>query len=158
LIRGLESRYKGGADVSLEEPEEGRAAAMVAAEAAEEAGVGGEAAPALADERRTGEGGGLRREAEEDLAEEVVVFKRRLHRRRAGAADGGAHLALDTEAGEDWNRNEVKCSAGRNSANEAHGGLNSPQRHKRLHSHLFFSHKKNYVFLFKFKNIFNLKT
>jgi hypothetical protein len=53
-VRGLESRYKGVALVSYEEPEEGRAAAVVAAEAAEEAGLGGEAAPALADEGRAG--------------------------------------------------------------------------------------------------------
>jgi hypothetical protein len=99
-VRGLESRYKGVAVVSVEEPEEGRAAAVaavVAAEAVEEAGVGGEAAPALADECRAGEGGGLRWEAEEDLAEEVVVFQRSLHRRRAGAAaEEAAHLALVT--------------------------------------------------------------
>jgi hypothetical protein len=99
-VRGLESRYKGVALVSFEEPEEGRAAAVVAAEAAEEAGVGSDAAPALADECRAGEGGGLRREAEEDLAEEVVVFQRRLPRRRAGAAAEAAHLALVvTDAG-----------------------------------------------------------
>jgi hypothetical protein len=113
-IRGLKSRCEVETVISVEEPEEGRAAAVVAAaEAAEEAGVGGEAAPVLADECRVGEGGGLRQEAEEDLVEEVIVFERRLHRRRvgAGAAAGGAHLALVTDAqcgGVESERREVQ--------------------------------------------------
>ena len=63
-VGGLQSRYEAFVDVSVEETEEGRVAAVVAAEAAEEARLGDEVEPVLADGGGAREGGRVRGEAE----------------------------------------------------------------------------------------------